>query len=174
MTDLLRTSGEILARLGKFQADAFTKAQSAMLAMALPLEQAQGTGLVATTAVEAEWLRVQLTSVEAVRSKISALLPEAWRDANECRGRSARRNMQYLAALIWLLGPEFDEQAQVATETFDYYGKAVLMTTSEDVGYDWQNDSENSPGDNGVWPEVPEQENPLNRTQALKALERGA
>lgn len=59
----------------------------------------------------------------------------AWDKANNCRGLSAMRSMNHLAAWLWLAG--FDELAD-SFEKYELYGKPHLVTASELVGFDWR------------------------------------
>jgi hypothetical protein len=69
-------------------------------------------------------------------------LPFAWEKANNCRGLSAGRSVDHLKAWLWLAGYDIDADFDAR---YEYYGKPILVTASELLGFDWRKE------DDGKW-----------------------
>lgn len=130
----MRTQEEIMARIEKVRGSDFFGYQRRDLIGALTFENAK------------PWLEDDVTADQWQQNtdplkNILDYLPFAWNKANNCRGLSAARSLDHMAAWLWLLG---DDDVSWIDE-YDFYGKPHLVTISERFGFDWRNE------DNDQW-----------------------
>ncbi len=136
-----RTNSEIVARIKWLSEDMrdFFGAQTNDLLCFLPFADAKQ--FLNDDCTEEQFAECQETDVSNAACKY---LPFAWEKANDCRGLSANRSVDHMAAYLWLAG--FDQDAIDSwREDYHSYGKPQLVAASACFGFDWR------AHDNGVW-----------------------
>lgn len=129
-----RTDAEILARIKTIEKRGhdWLGTETAELVCRLSFQAAMPWRKLEAKAKDwKQWPR----DAESVVAEMLDYMPFAWDKANNCRGISAGRSLNHMAAWLWLLG--FDEAAD-AVNDYDHYGKPHLRAICEAFGWDWR------------------------------------
>ena len=76
------------------------------------------------------------TAVNPASVEARDYLPFAWGKANDCRGLSASRSIDHMAAFLFLAGRQ--DLADGIRDHYEFYGKPCLVLASEFFGFDWR------------------------------------
>lgn len=142
--NLARTPEEIVARVNELKDTDWMGTQRSTLIIYLEYEQALPFFADPDKLTKEEWdddrTKVLDTPVETMRK----YLDFAWDKANNCRGLSAGRSLDHMAAWTWLMGatPEWIEQT---FSNYKQYGKLQLALCNLIAGRNI------AQGDNGLW-----------------------
>ena len=111
-------------------------------------------------AVEAEW-KPESRDPDDIMKAMKGYMEFAWGKANNCRGLSADRSIQHMAAWMFMLG-EYGISERLDDDPRDeycYYGKPQLRAICQKYGWDWKK------WDNGHWTNS-ESDDPITADQA--------
>jgi hypothetical protein len=134
----MRTDAEIVAHIREITDRDWLGTITADLAMYLPFEEARQF---LSIGVDAGWTQLD-RSPDTVKKQMLDYMDFAWGKANDCRGISAGRSLNHMAAWLWMLG---EDQVATALESYMYYGKPQLRAICEHYGWDWRT------WDDGEW-----------------------
>lgn len=76
---------------------------------------------------------------KTILNKILEYMPFAWEKANSCRGLSAARSIDHMAAWVFLLGESEQELFEFIEDPDNYYhyGKPILERICQHFGWDY-------------------------------------
>lgn len=144
----MRSREEIVARIAQLEhADFFGAARGELIGY-LPFDDAKA--FLKPEVKGGDW-KVLPQDKASIVAQILDYMPFAWEKANGCRGLSAGRSLDHMAAWLWMIE---EPQAAEAIGNYTMYGKPQLRAICEKLGLGWKqwdNDQwTNSEGSSGV------------------------
>ena len=130
----MRTDNEILDRIKYLDSDNsldFLNFQRALLVSSLPFDKAKR--FLKPEATADKWSH-QKNDHDAIKAEILEYMPFAWEKANDCRGNSAYRSLEYMKCWFWFLGHDIED----ALSNYTHYGKPQLRAICEHLNIDWR------------------------------------
>ena len=90
-------------------------------------------------ATEADW-KPRSRNEEDILAEMKKYMEFAWDKANNCRGLSANRSIEHMAAWMFMLGEYgiYDRLTDDPRDEYCYYGKPQLRAICEKYGWDWK------------------------------------
>jgi len=128
----MRTQDEIIARIKAREKDDFFGFETGDLIECLTFDAAR-PWLKAEAKAE-NWKQESAADADVV-ARLKDYMTFAWDKANNCRGLSAGRSLNHMAAWLWLLG---EDAASDSLDDYDRYGKPQLAAICEHYGVDWR------------------------------------
>ena len=129
-----RTPAEILARIEAVSGNDWMGTIRSDLLAFLPFDVAKVH--LGPAADPAEWA-AYVAEQKPPLVQAEEYMAFAWDKANNCRGLSAARSLDHMAAWLWL-AREDDFLAALRLDAYSHYGKPQLRAICERFGWDWR------------------------------------